>query len=98
MNERSPADPVLAHVEPVPGGLYGDQPYEAAHSDLRLAAAKVSAALRDAEDPRAEQLARFQRDLNRAQLQARPDHTESLERGHALVQTVRRYLADGGAA
>ncbi|MEU0228168.1 hypothetical protein ABZ177_27980 [Streptomyces sp. NPDC006284] len=97
MNDRSPTDPVLAHVEPVPGGLYGDQPYEAALADLQSALAEVSAALREADGTRAEQLTRYQRDLGRAQLRLRPDDTDALERAHALSRTVRRYLAGGAA-
>ncbi|MET9442870.1 hypothetical protein [Streptomyces sp. NPDC006610] len=97
MTDHSPTDPILAHVEPVPGGLYGDQPYEAALADLRSAVAEVSAALRDADGTRAEQLTHYQRDLNRAQLQLRPDDTAALERAHALSRTVRRYLAGGAA-
>ncbi|MEV5020192.1 hypothetical protein ACIGW1_37245 [Streptomyces sp. NPDC053780] len=53
----------------MPGSLYGDQPYEAALSDLRSAGAKVSAALRDADGPPAEQLTCHQLDPGRAQLQ-----------------------------
>ncbi|AKZ59549.1 hypothetical protein SAM23877_6504 [Streptomyces ambofaciens ATCC 23877] len=59
MTDHSPTDPILAHVEPVPGGLYGDLPYEAALADLRSAVAEVSAALRDAGGARAEQLIRY---------------------------------------
>lgn len=32
MNDDSPTDPILAHVELVVGGLYGDQAYEAARN------------------------------------------------------------------
>ncbi|MEU5756717.1 hypothetical protein [Streptomyces sp. NPDC047829] len=97
MNDDSSTDPVLVHVEPVPGGLYGDQPYEAALSDLRSAVTEVAAALRVADGPRAVQLTRYQRDLGRAQLLLRPDDTAALERAHALYRTVRRYLAGGAA-
>ncbi|OEJ20844.1 hypothetical protein AR457_42010 (plasmid) [Streptomyces agglomeratus] len=97
MNEHSPTDPILSHVEPVPGGLYGDQPYEAALADLRTAVAEVSAALSAAEGTSAEQLMRYQQDLNRAQLQLRPDDAEALQRAHDLSRTVRRYLAGGAA-
>ncbi|MGW2049876.1 hypothetical protein ACWCPF_32535 [Streptomyces sp. NPDC001858] len=35
-DQSSPADPpVLSRVQPLPGGLYGDEPHEAARSDLR---------------------------------------------------------------
>ncbi|MET7650502.1 hypothetical protein [Streptomyces sp. NPDC005486] len=47
-DQQPPTDPVLSHVQPVPGGLYG---YEAALSDLRAAVAEVSAALSGTEDP-----------------------------------------------
>ncbi|MFD9028257.1 hypothetical protein [Streptomyces parvulus] len=97
MNSDTSRDPVLAHVELVPGGLYGDRAYEAALSDLRSTVAEVSAALRNADDPRAEQLTRHQRVLGRAQLQLRPDDTAALERAHALSRTVRRYLAGQAA-
>jgi hypothetical protein len=92
-HNSSPTDPVLAHVEPVPGGLYGDQPYEAALRDIQAATADISAALRDADTGTAEQLTAHRRDLARAQLQLRPDDTDGLERAHALCSTVRRYLA-----
>ncbi|MFI6086051.1 hypothetical protein ACIBBB_34805 [Streptomyces sp. NPDC051217] len=92
MNDHSPTDPVLGHVRPVPGGLYGDQPYEAALADLRAAVAEVSAALREADGPTAEQLAHYQADLNRTQLQLRLDDTETHQRAHALAQTVRDHL------
>ncbi|MEV6886243.1 hypothetical protein [Streptomyces sp. NPDC051135] len=92
--DDSPTDPILAHVDPVPGGLYGDQAYEAALADLRSAVAEVSAALREADGAHVEQLTRYQQDLGRAQLQLRPDDTDALERAHALSRTVRRYLAD----
>ncbi|KOX43210.1 MULTISPECIES: hypothetical protein [Streptomyces] len=97
MTDHSPTDPILGHVEPVPGGLYGDQPYEAALSDLRSAVAEVSAALRNADGTRAEQLSRYQQDLGRAQLRLRPDDKAALERAHALSRTVRQYLAGGAA-
>jgi hypothetical protein len=93
MNDPSPTDPILAHVEPVPGGLFGDQPYEATLADLRSAVAEVSAALREADGKRAEQLSRYQQDLNRAQLQLHPDDTDALQRARALSLAVRRYLA-----
>ncbi|WP_371572750.1 hypothetical protein [Streptomyces sp. NBC_01314] len=97
-DKQPPTDPVLSHVQPLPGGLYGDQPYETALSDLRAAVAEVSAALRDTEDPAVtEDLMRYQVDLNRAQLQLRPDDDDALERAHALCRTVRRYLTTGTA-
>nr|WP_020126004.1 histidine phosphatase family protein [Streptomyces sp. 303MFCol5.2] len=97
-DQQPPTDPVLSHVQPVPGGLYSDEPYEAALSDLWAAVAEVSAALRDTEDPAVtEDLTRYQVDLNRAQLQLRPDDTAALERAHALCRTVRHYLTTGAA-
>ncbi|MGW2617599.1 hypothetical protein [Streptomyces sp. NPDC001500] len=97
-DEQPPTDPVLSHVQPLPGGLYGAEPYEAALSDLRAAVAEVSAALRDAQDPAVtEDLTRYQVDLKRAQIQLRPDDTAALERAHALCRTVRRYLTTGTA-
>ncbi|MFE9677191.1 hypothetical protein ACFYO5_24180 [Streptomyces sp. NPDC006259] len=95
MNDQSPTDPVLAHVEPVPGGLYGDQPYEAALSDLRAAVTEVSAALRDADATTAQQLTHYQQELNRAQLQLRPGDSDALQRAHTLARTVRQSLAGG---
>jgi hypothetical protein len=97
LNDTSPTDPVLAHVQPVPGGLYGDQPSESALSDLRTAVAEVSAALRDADGDTAEELTRYQRDLNRAQLQLRPGDDDALQHAHTLCRTVRRHLAGGAA-
>ncbi|WP_411093501.1 hypothetical protein [Streptomyces sp. 049-1] len=79
----------------MPGGLSGDQPYEAALSDPRSAVATVSAALRDADGPPAEQLTSYQRGLGRAQLQLRPDDTAALEGAHALSRTVRLCLTGG---
>ncbi|MGQ4331116.1 hypothetical protein [Streptomyces hayashii] len=97
-DQQPPTDPVLSHVQPLPGGLYGDEPYEAALSDLRAAVAEVSAALRDAQDQAVtEDLTRYQVDLNRAQIQLRPDDTAALERAHALCRVVRRYLTTGMA-
>jgi hypothetical protein len=97
MHDHAPDDPVLARVEPVPGGLYGDLSYEAALADLRTAVAEVSAALRDADGATAERLTGDQRELNRAQLQLRPDDTDAVRRAHELARTVRRRL-EGGAA
>ena len=74
------ADPTLAHLQPVPGGLYRGQPYDAALADLRSAVAQVSAALRGADGTHAEQLIRYQQDLNRAQLQLRQDEADAQER------------------
>ncbi|MFH9554675.1 hypothetical protein [Streptomyces sp. NPDC017435] len=97
-DQQPPTDPVLSPVQPVPGGLYGDEPYEAALSDLRAAVAEVSAALSDTEDPAVtEDLTRYHVDLNRAQLQLRPDASAALERAHALCRTMRRYLTTGAA-
>ncbi|MEU3620167.1 hypothetical protein ABZ725_49010 [Streptomyces sp. NPDC006872] len=89
---------MLSHVQPLPGSLYGDEAYEAALSDLRAAVAEVSTALNDAEDAAVTQnLTRYQVDLNRAQLQLRPDDTAALERAHVLCRTVRRHLTTGAA-
>ncbi|MCQ4192241.1 hypothetical protein [Streptomyces parvulus] len=96
MTDDCAKDPILAHVEPVSGGLYGNQAYEVALCDLRSAVAEVSAALRDAGNPLIEQLTRYQRDLGRAQTQLRPDDTAALERAHALSGTVR-YIAGRAA-
>ncbi|WP_406005114.1 hypothetical protein OG440_02255 [Streptomyces sp. NBC_00637] len=97
-DQQPPTDPVLSHVQPLSGGLYGDKPYEAALSDLRAAVAEVSAALAETEDPAVtEDLTRYQVDLNRAHLQLRPDDTAALERAHVLCRTARRYLTTGAA-
>ncbi|MET9142035.1 hypothetical protein [Streptomyces parvulus] len=77
MNDHSPTDPVLADVEPVPGGLYGDQPYELALSDLRSAVAEFSAALRDADGPRAE-------GLRRRRCRPRPRAGRAVRDGHLM--------------
>ncbi|MFF2025288.1 hypothetical protein ACFVW2_26220 [Streptomyces sp. NPDC058171] len=95
MSDDSSYDPILPHVKPVPGGLYGDLPYEAALADLRDAVALISAALPDADPATAEQLSRYRRELGRAQLQLRPDDSEEMARAHALAETVRRRLAGG---
>ncbi|MEU5074426.1 hypothetical protein AB0G76_23110 [Streptomyces asoensis] len=95
-DQQHPTDPVLSRVQRVPGGLYGDEPYEAALSDLRAAVAQVSAALSRTQDPAvSEDLTRYQADLNRAQLQLHPHGSAALERAHALCRTVRRYLTTG---
>ncbi|MER5587099.1 hypothetical protein ACWC9X_31145 [Streptomyces asoensis] len=97
-DQQHPTDPVLSRVQPVPGGLYGDEPYEAALSDLRSAVAEVSAALSRTQDPAVtKDLTRYQADLNRAQLQLHPHRSAVLERAHALCRTVRRYLTAGAA-
>jgi len=88
MNDSSPTDPVLAHVQPVPGGLYSDQPYDAALAELRTTVAEVSAALRDADGATAQELTRYQQDLNRAQLQLRPDDTDALQRARTLTSAM----------
>ncbi|MFF9896834.1 hypothetical protein [Streptomyces longispororuber] len=93
-----PTQPVLAGIEPVvPGGLYGDQSYEAALSDLRAATADISAALEDAEPAVAAQLALYRRQLGQTQLQLRADDAPGMEAAHALCRTVRRYLDSGRA-
>ncbi|WP_069766955.1 hypothetical protein [Streptomyces sp. LUP30] len=97
-DQQPPIDPVLSHVEPLSGGLYGAEPYEAALSDLLSAVAEVSAAKAGTEDPTVtEDLTRYQVDLNRTQLRLRPDDTAALERAHALCRTVRRCLSTGAA-
>ncbi|MFI5966436.1 hypothetical protein ACIA8J_30295 [Streptomyces asoensis] len=95
-DQQRHTDPVLSHVRPVPGGPYGDEPYEAALSDLRAAVAEVSAGLSGAQDPAVtEALTCYQVDLSRTQLQLRPGDGEALDRAHALCRTVRRYLTTG---
>ncbi|WP_331726315.1 hypothetical protein [Streptomyces sp. NBC_00470] len=51
MADQTPHEPVLPAVQPVPGGLYGDQAYESALSSLRHAVAEISAALHTQTDP-----------------------------------------------
>ncbi|MEU5119170.1 hypothetical protein [Streptomyces asoensis] len=43
-DQQHPTDPVLSRVQRVPGGLYGDEPYEAAPSSscTRTAAPPLS--------------------------------------------------------
>ncbi|MGW5042186.1 hypothetical protein ACWEQK_28915 [Streptomyces parvulus] len=97
MNDHSPTDPVLSHVEPVPGGLYGDQSYEAALSDLQRTTAEISAALPSADHDAAEHLTGLRRDLVQAQRQLRPDDEDGMHRVRTLCSNVRRYLAGGTA-
>lgn len=93
MTEQPDSEPVLSHVEPLSGGLYADQPYEAALSDLRGAVAEVSAALRDADGATREHLLERQRELNRLQTRLRPDDADALADAHALCRRVRAELA-----
>ncbi|MFE9658734.1 hypothetical protein [Streptomyces sp. NPDC005955] len=93
MSDDSSYDPILPHVKPVPGGLYGSLPYEVALANLRDAVALISAALPDADPATEEDLLRQQWDLNRAQLQLHPGDTEAIERANAMARTVRRLLA-----
>lgn len=91
-SERPGSEPVLSRVEPLGGGPYADQPYEAALSDLRRAVAEVSAALPNAEGATAERLLGRQRELNRLQIQLHPDDAEALANAHELCRRVRGEL------
>ncbi|WP_055712653.1 hypothetical protein [Streptomyces torulosus] len=93
MTEQPDSEPVLSRVEPLGGGPYADQPYEAALGDLRRTVGEVSAALRDAAGATREHLLGRQRELNRLQLALRPDDTDALADAHALCHRVRTGLA-----
>ncbi|WEV29043.1 hypothetical protein OYE22_30555 [Streptomyces sp. 71268] len=89
--------PILAHVEPVPGGLYGGQPYEVALSDLRAALAEVSATLSGADSPAVARLTDYKQDLNRAQLQLRPNDMDAILRAHAPSRARNSASSDGAS-
>ncbi|WP_159768692.1 hypothetical protein [Streptomyces sp. HM190] len=93
MTEQPDPEPVLSRVEPLDGGLYADQPYEAALGDLRGTVGAVSAALRDAGGATREHLLARQRELNRLQLDLRPDDTDALADARDLCHRVRAELA-----
>ncbi|MGV9341594.1 hypothetical protein [Streptomyces sp. NPDC003688] len=97
MTDETPYDPVLAHIEPVPGGLYGDQPYEAALSDLRSTVAAISAAASDATGTEADRLREHRRELNRLQHDLRPDDADALKSARERCAAIRRELAGGAA-
>jgi hypothetical protein len=93
MTEQPDSEPVLSRVEPLGGGQYADEPYEAALGDLRRTVGEVSAALRDAAGATREHLLGRQRELNRLQLGLRPDDTDALADAHALCRGIRAELA-----
>jgi hypothetical protein len=89
-------EPVLAHVEPILGGLFADQSYEAAMSAIAATVARISAALRGASAERADHLRHLQRDLIRRQIELMPIDDAAISAVYERCRQVRTELTCHG--